>query len=102
LSNLIGNSIKYSDEQKPDQFVQVTTENLQHKVRISVTDNGEGIEEDQKDKIFEMYYRGSLSSDGSGLGLFLVKEFLKRLYGKISFKSTRGEGTIFHIDLPLK
>ncbi|NJN25469.1 MAG: hypothetical protein HC819_05640 [Cyclobacteriaceae bacterium] len=78
LTNLVGNAIKYHDANKAMSFVRIESESTtNNKIRIWIIDNGEGIEASEHDKIFEMYHRSSLSSDGSGLGLYLVKEFLK-------------------------
>ena len=69
-------------------------------ISISITDNGIGIPEDQQDKIFEMFFRASNQGNGSGLGLFIVKEVINQLNGSISFESTQDEGTTFRISLP--
>lgn len=100
LNNLIGNSIKYSDVKKENQFISVNTSKVQDQVRIFVEDNGVGISQEHHSKIFDMFYRASESSQGSGLGLYIVKETVHKLGGDISFESTLGKGTRFEIVIP--
>jgi len=64
-----------------------------------VEDNGIGIDNDQKSKIFDMFYRASENSTGSGLGLYIVKESIDGLNGKISLISNKDVGSIFTIEL---
>jgi len=54
-----------------DNKIEITINVLPQKVRIEISDNGIGISNDIQDKIFEMFYRGTVKSDGSGLGLFI-------------------------------
>jgi signal transduction histidine kinase len=69
---------------------------------ISFTDNGIGIDEENLLRVFEMFYRASEQSDGSGIGLYIVKNAVDKLGGKISVQSKCGVGTRFHIVLPNK
>jgi signal transduction histidine kinase len=101
LSNLISNAIKFQRQE-----VGVTPEirirsYATDKLFIEVADNGEGIREDFKNRIFEMFYRATTTSNGSGLGLFIAKESAVKLNGEISFKTTYGEGSTFTIELPI-
>ncbi|MBP9923956.1 MAG: HAMP domain-containing histidine kinase, partial [Bacteroidia bacterium] len=61
---------------------------------------GIGISKELQEKIFEMFFRGSESSDGSGLGLYIVKESVEKLKGKIAVKSIPGKGSEFSILIP--
>lgn len=100
LQNLLNNSIKYADHEKPNPYVRVGfTKNEDH-YEISIIDNGLGISPEQIDKIFEMFYRGTEKSEGSGLGLFIVKETLSALNGKIEVNSESGKETQFIVSLP--
>ncbi|HEY3429110.1 MAG TPA: HAMP domain-containing sensor histidine kinase, partial [Cyclobacteriaceae bacterium] len=54
-----------------------------------------------QDKLFNMFYRGTASSSGSGLGLYIAREAMQKLDGKISVESTWGEGSVFRIQLPV-
>jgi len=71
------------------------------KIQVMIADNGLGINDEHKDKVFEMFFRGSDSPIGSGLGLFIVKETVEKMNGKIMLSTTEGEGACFRIDLPL-
>jgi len=100
LSNLLSNAVKYHDRRKKNQFVKVIIES-NSKLLIHVEDNGQGISEDQCDKIFKMFYRGSEQSKGSGLGLFIAKDTVEKLGGTIEFVSEDGKGSRFTISIPL-
>jgi signal transduction histidine kinase len=63
-------------------------------MEITVSDNGEGISEKSISKIFEMFYRGTSTSVGTGLGLYITKEILNKLQGTIFVTSELGVGTI--------
>jgi signal transduction histidine kinase len=95
LHNLIGNGIKYADFNKPGSFIQIEGEASGKLFILKISDNGIGIESGKQSKIFDMYYRGTDKSKGSGLGLFIVKEILMKLGGSIELTSTLGEGTTF-------
>ena len=69
---------------------------------IRIVDNGPGIAKEHQENIFKMFYRGSESSSGSGLGLYIVKETLVKLNGDISLESQLGEGSTFTIKFPIK
>jgi len=100
LSNLISNAIKFqrNEEQKP----QITIRSFaKERLFLEIEDNGEGIQDAYKDRIFEMFYRATTQASGSGLGLFIAREAAKKLNGSISFKTKHGEGTTFIVELPL-
>ncbi len=98
LNNLIGNAIKYHDMNKSTPYIEIgyNTE----KSAIYVQDNGIGIPREHQEKIFDMFYRGSDRSTGSGLGLFISKEAVSKLNGILEVRSVAGEGSIFYIYLP--
>jgi len=101
LTNLITNSVKYQKTDAPSTFVNIRIQKLKNAIQIEVEDNGEGIAENVQDKVFNMFYRGNTKSQGSGLGLFLVKQSVEKLKGEIYLKSKLGEGTRFTVNLPL-
>jgi signal transduction histidine kinase len=68
-------------------------------LRFSIEDNGIGIGKEHLQKIFQMFYRAVENSKGTRIGLFLVKESVKMLRGRIAVKSTLGALTIFHLRL---
>ena len=99
--NLIGNAVKYR-RNVPDSFVRFGMSTHKKQVVITLTDNGKGIEKMKIKKVFDMFYRGSSDSVGSGLGLYICKEIITKLQGKISLTSEVGQGTMVTITLPLK
>ncbi len=101
LNNLIGNALKYSNPYSNDRLVSIVGEVENKRLKIQVQDNGIGISAEHQPKIFEMFYRASEKSQGSGLGLYIVKETLEKLNGKISVDSQPGKGSEFKIEVPL-
>jgi signal transduction histidine kinase len=102
LSNVISNAIKYQKKFESHQpFVEIRSFEDSQSLIIEVADNGEGIKAEYQDKLFNMFYRGTMSSSGSGLGLYIAKEALQKLGGSIKVESTWGEGSVFRIQLPL-
>lgn len=100
LNNLLSNAINYHNTQKENPFIKVSVIVNHQSIRISVIDNGIGIAQEHLNRIFEMFYRASYDSKGSGLGLYIVKETVHKLNGKIIVHSELGEGTKFEITLP--
>lgn len=99
LSNLMINSVKYHNLRQENPFVEVKTyENNGYSI-IEVKDNGQGIKPEYLDNIFNMFFRASSNSEGSGLGLYIVKDTITKLGGNISVDSIYGEGTTFTIKL---
>ncbi len=100
LRNLISNSIKYRrfDNKTSEISIKIITDNL--RTEISFVDNGIGIDETSLHKIFEMFYRATEQSDGSGIGLYIVKNAVDKLGGQITVASKLGEGSRFNIVLP--
>lgn len=100
FQNLISNSIKYQDAEKPKSFIRVEAEVTPEDIRITFSDNGVGIREEYLSRIFSMFFRATERSEGAGLGLYIVKESVNKLGGEISLDSTYNEGTTFNIRLP--
>jgi signal transduction histidine kinase len=99
LKNIIGNSIKYR-RKDIDSFVKFSLSRKAGKIIMKVNDNGEGINEQHLDKIFTMFYRGTTSSVGTGLGLYICKEIVNKLNGDLHVESTAGQGTTMTITIP--
>jgi signal transduction histidine kinase len=99
LTNLVSNALKYCDERKENSFIRIEASQNEHATVISVTDNGIGIGDQHHDKIFNMFYRASEKSKGSGLGLYIVKETLLKINGSIKVESALGIGTTFTVTL---
>ncbi len=101
LNNLIANAIKYGDEKKLHRWVRLQSDLTQERFVLIVEDNGVGIQDQYQPKIFNMFYRASEKSNGSGLGLYIVKETVEKMGGRIEFTSVAGEGSSFVVCLPL-
>jgi signal transduction histidine kinase/DNA-binding NarL/FixJ family response regulator len=101
INNLISNAIKYSNSNTSIYFTFDITEcNL----IISVKDEGLGISDKDKDKIFERFYQTSNNKTigGFGIGLSLISELVKRLEGTIELESELNKGSLFKVSLPYK
>jgi signal transduction histidine kinase len=101
LRNLIGNAVKYQ-KKRNDQpsYVKTRVESRGNQMIISVEDNGEGISKGNREKVFDMFFRASTSSQGTGLGLYICKEIMLKLHGKIEVKSLPGAGTTMIVTIP--
>jgi PAS domain S-box-containing protein len=98
LYYLIDNAIKFRSNTAP--CIKVTVQEKGNGIMLSIADNGPGIDEHVRARIYEMYYRGNVKSTGSGLGLYIVNSIVERLGGYINLQSHQGEGTTFTIFLP--
>ena len=103
LNNLLSNAFKYTKRGQVTLSLHTKTENEKEFAVISVSDTGEGIASDQIDKIFNRYYRvpGRENINGSGIGLAIVRKFVKQHGGTISVESVRGKGSCFTVLLPM-
>lgn len=95
LQNLIENSIKYQDYNRDQSLLLIDLEQSGSTTSITIEDNGIGIDPSLHDKIFDMYFKTEDNRDGSGLGLYLVKKAVEKLDGKMSVRSSPGQGTCF-------
>jgi signal transduction histidine kinase len=102
LYNIIENSIIYRNTNDRSAFVNVTITNLDGSTLLQIQDNGIGMESEVQEQIFDMYFRGNIYSTGPGLGLYIVKNGVKKLGGTIAVKSEPGKGSLFTINLPAK
>jgi signal transduction histidine kinase len=100
FNNLISNAFRYYNPEKTNPYIKIKVISDRKKVEITVEDNGLGIDEKHHEKIFDMFYRASNSSKGSGLGLFIVKESVTKMNGEIFLKSSKGKGSTFLIIIP--
>ena len=102
VSNIIENAIKYTPENATIQCALIHRNN---EVLITIADNGLGIPEREKEKIFSKFYRvgneDTRATTGTGLGLYMVRELLKLLNGKITVRDNQPVGVLFEIQLPL-
>ncbi|HHG84978.1 MAG TPA: PAS domain S-box protein, partial [Bacteroidetes bacterium] len=100
LGNLISNAIKYQDLSKERPTVDVSVVVTEKEATIIVKDNGVGIPLEYQDRIFELFFRASNQSFGSGLGLYITRNAVEKMAGKISFHSSSDSGTHFIVTIP--
>lgn len=102
LTNFISNGIKYN--RSPGEVI-VSHELAEDHVTITIKDTGLGIPAEQQAKMFQKFFRveGSDRSNipGTGLGMYITKQFIEGMGGKLWFESEHGKGTAFHFTLPL-
>ena len=102
MMNILGNAIKYT----PDGgFIRVTAGSLEDTVWMEVSDNGIGIPEKDRERIFERFYRvdkaRSRESGGTGLGLSIAREIVQRHHGTLALADHQGPGTTIRLTLPI-
>ncbi|MCG2689831.1 HAMP domain-containing histidine kinase [Candidatus Parcubacteria bacterium] len=102
LHNLVENSIKYSNH--GEIIIKIDFEKVNSRFVISVKDGGEGIPEEEQEKVFTRFFRASnaskIDTEGTGLGLYIAKHIVQSHGGKIWFESEEGKGTTFYFTLP--
>ena len=101
-NNLLGNAVKYTP---PDGRVKVAASSDGEDLRVDVVDTGIGIARQDQDRIFQEFYRGEnarqFAPHGTGIGLAIVHRVVAMYGGSISLESVVGEGSTFHVRLPL-
>ena len=102
LANLVDNAVKYS----PDGGdIRIALEPSERHLRFAIADRGLGVPARERDRIFEKFYR--LDPDmtggigGTGLGLYICRELVRRVHGRIWVEPNRGGGSVFVVELPL-
>lgn len=99
LQNLVSNAVKFRSDRRPE--VRLSTERQgENIILLTVSDNGQGIREKDREKIFRMYQRLNPKVQGSGVGMTIVKRLVENSGGKIELESTFGKGSSFKIFLP--
>jgi signal transduction histidine kinase len=100
MQNLIENSIKYQNTIISKPILDIDVLGKENEIKIVVRDNGIGIDQSMQSQVFDMYFRGTDSAKGTGLGLYLVKKGVEKLRGDIQLQSELNAGTAFTIYLP--
>jgi signal transduction histidine kinase len=101
LRNIIENAIKYINPEAEDPFIKILVRDVESGVLIDVMDNGIGILKKFHNKVFDSFFRATNIASGSGLGLYIVKNAINKLDGKIEIiKSESNQGTHFQLFLP--
>ncbi|MEA1963032.1 MAG: ATP-binding protein [Patescibacteria group bacterium] len=103
LQNLLENAVKYTPEFGK---IEVSLELGDEFLKVRIKDNGVGIPEKDQEKLFSKFFRADnvmrMQTEGSGLGLFIVKNVIRKHGGEITFDSKEGMGTEFVFTIPLK
>jgi len=107
ITNLVSNAIKYTQEKG---LIEINLKEIfqdgKPMLYFSVEDNGIGMESEAVDKIFDPFFTEKevtkVSDNSSGLGLYLVKNYLQYLKGHITVKSEKGKGSIFCVTIPIE
>ncbi|MEQ9168174.1 MAG: PAS domain S-box protein [Fulvivirga sp.] len=98
--NLISNAIKYLNTEVSNSFIKIDIDINANQALIKIEDNGIGIDESALPKIFDMFFRATTSAEGSGIGLYIVKNAIEKLGGNVNIESAIDKGTTFTIILP--
>jgi len=97
LINLLNNAIHATDE---DGVITVRLQSADTGVALDIIDSGTGIPRENLDRIFEPFFSTKAPGEGTGLGLFVSRDIVEKLGGKLMVKSQLGEGTCFSIHIP--
>jgi signal transduction histidine kinase len=99
LNNLMANAVKYHNLEQPNPYIRVSFKRVRNVVEIAVKDNGQGISRESIPKIFDMFYRASPGTEGTGLGLYIIQEALIKIKGIVLVDSELGKGSTFKVVL---
>jgi signal transduction histidine kinase len=99
LTNLVTNAIKFQKNDGTPSEINISSTVNDDEATIIISDNGIGIDEEEQKKLFNMFYRSLHPRSGTGIGLFIVKETVEKLGGKITLTSQKEVGTTFKITL---
>jgi signal transduction histidine kinase len=94
------NAIRFYDEHKDSHIINIRLLTTPVKASIEIEDNGVGMTDAEANSVFEMFYRGSHKNAGSGVGLYVASEALKKINGNIKVESEYGQGSKFIIEIP--
>jgi PAS domain S-box-containing protein len=100
LNNLVSNAIQFCDLAKENPKIEIEISAINGLTRLMVRDNGLGIDEQYQPKVYDMFYRAHKKADGAGIGLYIVKETVKKLNGSIHLASELDKFTEINVFLP--
>jgi signal transduction histidine kinase len=102
VENIIENALKYSKIQEVDSTLDILIRANETKAILQFTDNGIGIQKENREHIFTMFFREHLKEDasGTGLGLYIVKMSLEKINGSITYQPVSSGGTTFIVEIP--
>jgi len=97
--NLIENAIRYRRKRHPNRIIIIARQE-KNRIDFHISDTGQGIPKDLQTRVFDMFFRGSEESNGSGLGLYIVKSAINKINGTIAIDKNYSSGTRFSLSLP--
>ena len=100
LNNLFSNSVQFQKGDQGENKISLNIDVSEASAEITLIDNGIGIEEKHHPDVFNLFSRATQKNVGTGLGLYMVKEAVEQMGGKIDLESVFGEGTTFKVTLP--
>jgi len=100
INNLISNAMLFRSRNR-EPVIEIRIITTPEEATVIIADNGIGIREDVRPRVFDMFFRGTEESQGAGLGLYIVKEVITILKGSITVHSEIGQGSVFIVQLPL-
>ena len=99
VGNIVSNAYKYYNPTiKSTLKIEASINPMFAEIKFH--DNGIGIKREHIKKVFDMFYRATEKSQGSGLGMYIVKQAIDKLKGSIDVKSTHGKGTVIKVVVP--
>lgn len=101
LDKLIENAVIFTAPFREEPQIEISIEHVKESLKIKVRDNGIGIEPKRIPQIFDMFYKGTEASQGSGLGLYIARLAVDRLKGRILVKSIDRKESVFTVLIPL-
>jgi signal transduction histidine kinase len=100
FNNLISNAIKFQKEKELNPKVEINIQTTTENAIIEIRDNGIGIPDKFKSEVFKIFFRGTNVATGSGLGLYIVNDCVKRINGTIELLSDLNTGTTIRVIVP--
>ncbi|MEO1052029.1 MAG: PAS domain S-box protein [Bacteroidota bacterium] len=100
LANITSNAFKYYDPNKEENYLKINIQLEEKMAVVTFEDNGIGIEDELQQHVFDMFFRATEKSEGSGLGMYIVKQSVEKLNGHITINSKYGQGTTIKVSIP--
>lgn len=100
LTHLISNAIRYQDNKKRKNRLEIFLRVNDTSCTVQIRDNGIGMTDEIKSNLFQLFYRGTEESSGAGVGLYIAREVVTKMRGKISVTSIAGKGSCFSFSIP--
>lgn len=99
VENIISNAIKFAAKNRAKPYIRIKAKTDSRKLSLVIEDNGIGIPSKHLEKIFDMFFRASADTEGSGIGLYIVREIVEKLGGTIAVQSEENKKTTFILTL---